>query len=263
MSGHARTGWTPGTEDAESMLAEARKAFFVMVGFLALLWILQLVNVADHYALTKEFAIKPRSVSSLPDIVTAPFFHFSFTHIESNSGPLFIFGFLAAYRGVVRFLGLTVLVIVVSGMASWLFAPTGSIGAGASGVVFGYLGYVLVKGLFDRHVIDIIIGAVMALCFAYQFTVLLPHAGIGWQDHIGGLVAGVAGGWIFRDRSRIPRRAEVAAKPGAATAPVGATTTGAIEPSRPSGLPASGAKGDDKYTGPRAELHKQLDDLGI
>jgi membrane associated rhomboid family serine protease len=260
MSDHARTGWTPGTGDAESMLAEARKAFFVMVGFLALLWILQLANVADHSDLTTEFAIRPRSVSSLPDILTAPFFHFSFTHIESNSGPLFIFGFLAAYRGVVRFLGLTVLVIIVSGMASWLFAPSNSIGAGASGVVFGYLGYVLVKGLFDRHVIDIIIGAVMALCFAYQFTVLLPHAGIGWQDHIGGLVAGVAGGWIFRDR-RLASRPKAAPKPAAAAAGLPATT--AVEPAGTSVLPASGAKETGKYAGPRAELHKQLDDLGI
>jgi membrane associated rhomboid family serine protease len=262
MSGHARTGWTPGTEDAESMLAEARKAFFVMVGFLALLWIIQLANFADHYGLNVQLAIYPRSVSSLSHILTAPFIHESWTHIESNSGPLFIFGFLAAYRGVARFLGLTALVIVVSGFAYWLTGPAHSYGLGASGVVFGYLGYVLVKGLFDRHVIDIIIGAVMALCFAYQFTVLLPHAGIGWQDHIGGLVAGVAGGWIFRDRSRIPKRSKVAAKPGKAAAPA-ATTTGAIEPAGTSVLPASGAKADDKYTGPRAELHKQLDDLGI
>jgi membrane associated rhomboid family serine protease len=253
MSDHARTGWTPGTGDAESMLAEARKAFFVMVGFLALLWILQLANVADHYGLTNEFAIKPRSVSSLPNILTAPFFHFSFTHIESNSGPLFIFGFLAAYRGVVRFLGLTVLVILVSGLAAWLFAPAHTIGAGASGVVFGYLGYVLVKGLFDRHVIDIIIGAVMALCFAYQFTVLLPHAGIGWQDHIGGLVAGVAGGWIFRDR-RLASRSKAAPKPAAAAATTPATT--AVER-------AGTSTAADKYSGPRADLHKQLDDLGI
>jgi membrane associated rhomboid family serine protease len=266
MSGHARTGWTPGTEDAESMLAEARKALFVMVGFIALLWIIQLANVADHYGLTREFAIRARSVSSLPDILTAPFFHFSFTHIESNSGPLFIFGFLAAYRGVVRFFGLTVLVIVVSGLASWLFAPANSIGAGASGVVFGYLGYILVKGLFDRHVIDIIIGAVMALCFAYQFTVLLPHAGIGWQDHIGGLVAGVAGGWIFRER-RAPRAVSAGRKATAADATGSAAITGApgaaIEPAGAAPPPATRGKATGKYSGPRADLHQQLDDLGL
>ena len=201
MSSPRHRAWALGTSDAESVLAEARKALFVMVAFLAILWIVQLANVLDHYQLTTDYGIRPRDLSSLPDILSAPFLHVSWTHIESNSGPLFIFGFLAAYRGVVRFLGLTGLVIVASGLADWFFGAHSTIGVGASGVVFGYLGYILVRGFFDRHGIDIMIGAVMALCFAYQFTVLLPHAGIGWQAHIGGLVAGVVGGWIFRDRS--------------------------------------------------------------
>jgi membrane associated rhomboid family serine protease len=265
MSSHAGGRWTPGTGDAESMLAEARKAFFVMVGFLALLWIIQLANVIDHYGLVSEFGIRPRSVSSLPDILTAPFIHVSFTHIESNSGPLFIFGFLAAYRGVVRFLGLTALVIIVSGFAAWLTAANGSVGVGASGVVFGYLGYILVRGLFDRHLIDIIIGAVMALCFAYQFTVLLPHAGVGWQDHIGGLVAGVAGGWIFRDRRAASRRsaAKAASAPARAATPAVATTTTIAPAGATAALPVTGSKATGKFTGPRADLHKELDDLGI
>lgn len=249
-----RGSWTTGTGDAESMLAEARKAFFVMVGFLALLWIIQLVNVADGYRLVTQFGITSRSVSSLPDIFTAPFIHLSWTHIEANSGPLFIFGFLAAYRGVVRFLGLTVLVIVVSGLAAWITEPAHVVGAGASGVVFGYLGYIIVRGLFDRHLIDLIIGAVMALCFAYQFTVLLPHAGIGWQDHVGGLVAGVLGGWVFRDRDRV-RAAKAAEKP--ATTPAPATGPGAAV------VPAADKKAASSYQGPRAELHKELDDLGL
>jgi membrane associated rhomboid family serine protease len=261
MNGKSPTSWTTGTGDAESMLAEARKALFVMVGFLALLWIIQLVNAAEgHDRLVYEFGIRPRSVSSLADILTAPFVHLSWTHIEANSGPLFIFGFLAAYRGVVRFLGLTVLVILTSGFAAWLTAPSGSIGVGASGVVFGYLGYVLVKGFFDRHVIDIVIGAVMALCFAYQFTVLLPHNGIGWQDHIGGLVGGVVGGWVFRDRSRI-RAVRRTPKPAAATAaaPGGAVATASGQ----AVVPTAGSRPATQYAGPRADLHKELDDLGL
>jgi membrane associated rhomboid family serine protease len=257
MSDPARRSWTAGTGDAESMLAEARKAFFVMVGFLAILWVVQLANVADHYQLVYQYGIRPRSVSSLADILTAPFIHVSWAHIEGNSGPLFIFGFLAAYRGVVRFLGLTALVIVGSGLAAWLTAPTNTVGVGASGVVFGYLGYILVRGLFDRHLIDIIIGAVMALCFAYQFTVLLPHAGIGWQDHIGGLVAGVLGGWIFRERRMGSRK--VAAK-----APASVPATDPVPAGDLAVRPAAKTKGGTgQYTGPRADLHKELDDLGI
>ncbi|MBO0824120.1 MAG: rhomboid family intramembrane serine protease, partial [Actinobacteria bacterium] len=193
--------WTVRAGDAESLLAEARKALFAMVGFLALLWIIQLANAADHYQLTMKLGIRPHDPYSLPDILIAPFLHVSWTHLESNSGPLFIFGFLGAYRGVARFVGLTALVILASGLTAWFYGTAGTIGAGASGVVFGYLGYILVRGFFDRRAIDVMLGAVMALCFAYQFTVLLPHAGIGWQAHIGGLAAGIVGGWIFRDRA--------------------------------------------------------------
>ena len=184
--------WAVRPQDAESIVAEARKALFVMVGVLVLLWIIQLANIADHYQITVAYGIRPRDPGSLPDILTAPFLHVSWTHIESNSGPLFIFGFLAAYRGVRRFAALSVLVIIVSGLAEWFTGASGTVGAGASGVVFGYLGYILVRGFFDRRPLDIVLGAVMALCFAYQFTVLLPHAGIGWQAHIGGL-AGLVG----------------------------------------------------------------------
>jgi membrane associated rhomboid family serine protease len=196
----ARGRWDLGTGDAESVLAEARKAFFVMAGVLVVLWILQIVNWADHYQLTLNYGIRPRDISSLPNVFSAPFLHFSWAHIEGNSGPLFIFGFLAAYRGVKKFVYVTILVVLTSGLTAWIAEPANTVGAGASGVVFGYFGYVMVRGFFDRHPIDMIIGAILALCFAYQFTVLLPHAGIGWQAHIGGLAGGVAAGWIFRDR---------------------------------------------------------------
>ncbi|GIH97112.1 rhomboid family intramembrane serine protease [Planobispora siamensis] len=90
-------------------------------------------------------------------------------------------------------------------------------GAGASGVLFGYFGYVLVRGAFDRHLIDIMVGLVMALCFAYQYVgLMLPQPGIiSWQAHLFGFLAGVLGGWLFRDRRR-PRPAVAARGPEAA-----------------------------------------------
>lgn len=232
--GRPAAHWQLGTGDAESVLAEARKALFVMVGFLAILWIVQIANWAGHYRLTAEYGIIPHDVGRLPEIFTAPFLHFSWAHIEGNSGPLFIFGFLAAYRGVQKFLGVTLFVVITSGLAAWIFENPKSLGAGASGVVFGYFGYIIVRGIFDRHLIDLMLGMVMALCFAYQFSVLVPQAGIGWQAHIGGLAGGVAAGWLFRDRG------------DGKTAVTGGKTR-------------RGADSGDS----RADLLKQLDDLGL
>jgi membrane associated rhomboid family serine protease len=243
MAGTAkpRSTWTLGTANPATVLAGARKALFIMAGFIALIWIVQIANWADHYQLTLHYGIRPHDVGSLPYILTAPFLHFSWAHIEGNSGPLFIFGFIAAYRGIRKFLGVTALIVLTSGLAAWLTESGGSVGAGASGLVFGYFGYIMVRGFFDRHAIDLLIGAVMALSFAYQFTVLVPQAGIGWQAHIGGLAGGVLAGWVFRDRR--PGKTLAAGKPAALSRPASA------------GSPPAG--------GPRADLHKQLDDLGL
>jgi membrane associated rhomboid family serine protease len=187
---------------AVALLADARRALWVMVAFLAVIWAVQVLNWTQNYQWSYVYGIHPHDVGSLGTILTAPLLHFSWAHIEGNSGPLFIFGFLAAVRGVRKFFGVTALVWVGSGLGAWFTAAPDSAGAGASGVVFGYFGYILVRGLFDRRLIDIVIGLVMALCFAYQFSVLLPAQGIGWQDHVFGFGFGLIGGWVFRTRRR-------------------------------------------------------------
>jgi membrane associated rhomboid family serine protease len=279
----ARRGWTADVGQAEVVMAGARNALFVMVGVLAVIWIVQIVNWADHYHLSQHYGILPRDVAALPYILTAPFLHLSWTHIEGNSGPLFIFGFLAAYRGIAKFAGVTAIVIVTSGLAAWFLESTGSYGAGASGVVFGYFGYIMVRGLFDRHAIDLLIGAVMALCFAYQFSVLLPQQGIGWQAHVGGMAGGILAGWLLRDRRAVrSRRAGRASQAVASSGPGVAGTPGtgiAVRPASSASLSSADTKASETKAGqarkaggkgfavdpanPRADLYKQLDDLGL
>lgn len=195
-----------GRSEAEAMIAEAKKALWVMVGLIALIWILQVVNWLGNYTLSRELGIIARDPGSLPDIFTAEFVHHGWAHIEANSGPLFIFGFLAAFRGVKKWLWVTLFIVIVSGLGVWATSADNSITVGASGLLFGYLGYVIFRGLFDRRLIDIVIGVVLALSFAYTFVSLLPLAGegISWQGHLFGVLAGVAGGWFLRERKAKP-----------------------------------------------------------
>ncbi|MFG3281890.1 rhomboid family intramembrane serine protease [Streptomyces sp. NPDC048111] len=240
--GKAWRGWErAGRQSAEEMIAEARKALFVMVGFMAVVWALQIVNWLSDYRLDLDFGVVPHDMSRLPAILVAPFLHFGWSHIEANSGPLFVFGFLAAYRGVVRFLWLTLLVAVTSGLAVWVFQGTDTLGVGASGVIFGYFGYVVLRGLFDRRLVDTLIGVVMAASFAYLVTVAVPGTpGVSWLAHLGGLVGGMAGAYVLRDRH-----------PGAAAVDDGPAALGRA--SAP-GAPDAGS---------RADLHKELRDLGL
>jgi membrane associated rhomboid family serine protease len=178
---------------------KVRDALVVMVGFLALLWVLQVFNWADGYRLDTDFGILPHHVSRIPDIFLAPFLHFSWQHIEGNSVPLFVLGFLAAYRGIARFLLVTLIVGIISGVAVWLFQSSNELTVGASGLIFGYFGYVLLRGIFDRNVIDIVVGAIAGVLYWTILSVAIPGTpGISWIGHLGGLVGGVAAAWLLR-----------------------------------------------------------------
>ena len=232
------------TLDPARMIADARRAFFVMTGVLAAVWLIQLANWADDYRLTADYGIRPQQLGRLADVFSAPFLHMNWQHLEGNSGPLFVFGFLAAYRGVRKFLGLTLLIAVTSGAAVWLFQDGNTLSAGASGVIYGYFGYVVLRGIFDRNLVDTLIGVVMGASFAYMLTTAVPGTPqVSWLGHLGGLLGGLAGAWIFRDRR--PRQAP-AATPGAGP--------GAAAPAAP-------APGQARST--HADLLKELDDLGI
>lgn len=183
----------------------ARNAILVMVAFLTLLWLLQLVNWADGYHLDPAFGILPRVDGHLPDIVTAPFLHFSWQHLEGNSVPLLVLGFFAAYRGIARFLCVTAVALVTSGLAVWLFQPRGELTVGASGLIFGYFGYVLVRALLERNVVDAAVGVLAVIGYASILVVAVPGTpGVSWIDHVGGLVGGVLAGWLLHNRRRRP-----------------------------------------------------------
>jgi membrane associated rhomboid family serine protease len=183
-------------------LRKLRDAVIVMTAFLALIWLLQIVNVADGYRLDAEFAIWPQHLSRLPDILSAPLLHFSWQHIEGNSVPLFVLGVLAAYRSVPRFLLVSLIVAVTSGLAVWFFQSSTEPTVGASGLIFGYFGYVVIRGFVDRSLFDIGVGAVAGVLYWTILQVAIPGTpGISWIGHLGGLVGGVLAAWLVRSRT--------------------------------------------------------------
>ena len=180
-------------------LRKFRDALIVMGVFLAVIWVLQVVNWADGYRLDSEFGILPEHVSRLGEIFTAPFLHFSWQHIEGNSVPLFVLGVLAAYRSVARFLLLTAIVAVTSGMAVWLFQSSNELTVGASGLIFGYFGYVLLRGFIDRNLVDIGVGLLAGALYWTILAVAIPGTpGVSWIGHVGGLVGGILAAWVLR-----------------------------------------------------------------
>ena len=199
-------------------LLKFRNALIVMGVFLAVIWLLQVLNVADSYRLDTSYGIVPRDTGRLGEIFTAPFLHLSWAHIEGNSVPLFVLGVLAAYRSLVKFAFATLIIAITSGMAVWLFQSGPSLTVGASGVIFGYFGYVLVRGFVDRNLVDIGVGLVAGALYWTILAVAIPGTpGVSWIGHVGGLVGGVAAAWILRTPAaqRVRARKDTAVTAGA------------------------------------------------
>ncbi|MEC4017014.1 rhomboid family intramembrane serine protease [Streptomyces sp. H27-D2] len=172
-----------------------------MLVWLGLLWLLEAVDYATGHALD-TFGVEPRRAGELIDVFPSAFTHFGFEHLAANSVPLFVLGFLAALRGgVLRFLGAALVIMATAGLGVWLIAPAGSNTAGASGVVFGLFGFLLIRGFLDREPLDIGIGVLVAAGYGSILWGVLPTAeGVSWQGHLFGLIGGVLAAFLYRER---------------------------------------------------------------
>ncbi|WP_328888505.1 rhomboid family intramembrane serine protease [Streptomyces sp. NBC_00316] len=187
--------------------ARAMTAGALMLGWIALLWVLESIDMATGQALD-TYGITPREPGELLDIVPSAFLHSGWEHVASNTLPLLVLGFVAALGGIRRFAAVALTVIVVSGLGVWLTAPPYTVTLGASGVVFGLFGYLLVRGFVDRRALDIVVGFVIAAIYGSLLWGVLPtDSGISWQAHLFGLIGGVGAAFAFRRPRRTARPA--------------------------------------------------------
>jgi conserved hypothetical protein len=177
-----------------------KAGLIVVGGLLALMWLLELIDHASFHALD-QLGIMPRQLGSVPHIATAPWLHFGFAHLISNSIPFLVLGLLTWFAGVRTWVITTLLAIACSGAVVWLISPPHSITLGASGLVFGYLAFLLVRGFFTRNLGQILLAVVVFLFYGSVLVGLLPGAaGVSWQGHLGGAIGGLLAARMTRDQ---------------------------------------------------------------
>jgi membrane associated rhomboid family serine protease len=195
----------PRATQSEGLATHATRAVsaVVMVGFtLAAMWVLEIIAYVTDNRIVLDFGIRAHDVADLPYVFTAPFLHANFDHLISNTVPFAVLGFLAALRGILKFLAMNVIVMVVGGLGVWFLGPTGGVTVGASILIFGYFGYLVGRGLFERRLIDILIAIVVGVLYgtAIAVSVLPSNPQISWQGHLFGLIGGVLAAWTLRRR---------------------------------------------------------------
>lgn len=176
----------------------------LVAGMVLLMWVGEVVDLLPGADLDR-YGIAPRDPDGLVGIGASPFLHAGFGHLVSNTIPFLLMGFVIALGGAMRVVLVTVIVALVGGLGTWLLAPGATLHIGASGLVFGYAGYLLSRGFFNRRVLDLALALIVALVWGGGLLVgLLPQAGVSWQGHLFGAVGGIVAG-----RALAPRRGAV------------------------------------------------------
>jgi membrane associated rhomboid family serine protease len=193
-------------EDDGSLASPLGRAAALNVAFLALLWLVELINAATGRDLTQAGGIVARDFGSLIDVLTSPFVHGNIDHLTSNALPLFSLGLIAAIPSQKRFLLMTLVVIVIGGIGTWLTSPADTVTIGASGVVFGYFSYLLLRGVVDRRPADVLVSVGIAIAYgSYMWSAVgIGLTSISWQGHVSGLVGGVIAALFVRTPKKKP-----------------------------------------------------------
>ena len=188
----------PRSQDQLSKYQTQIQGMVLLGGSVLLMWVLEIINTIDSNGLDND-GIWARNFDHIWGIFTAPFLHVSFQHLIANTIPLLFMGVIIALHGAKRLALVTLIVIAVGGLGTWLIAPSHSITVGASGLVFGYATYLLVRGVFDRSVLEVFVGIVVGVVWGGALiSSIVPHYGISWQGHVCGAIGGVVAAYVLR-----------------------------------------------------------------
>lgn len=174
-----------------------KQQVLVLGGTVSTVWATFAAQVVTGDALL-AYGIRPRTVDGLWGIFAAPFLHANPEHLLANTVPLLVLGWLVLLRDARHFLPVTLLSVLGAGLCAWTLGAPNSVHIGASGVVFGYLGFLILAGWFARSAGAIALSVlVTALWGGLVFGVLPGQPGVSWQAHLGGFVGGVlAARWL-------------------------------------------------------------------
>jgi len=199
-----------GTTTVANMMNRDHMRVFVrrtaaLAAFVALLWAIQVVNWITGYGLNPAFGLIPRHGSGLDGVIAMPLLHGSFSHLMANTPPLLVMGGLLVATTTRGLLSVNAVVIGLGGALVWLFGSS-AIHIGASGLVFGWFGFLIARGLVDRSPITLGAALVVGVLYGSILWGVLPgQPGVSWEAHLFGAIAGAGAAFLIRTHVHAPR----------------------------------------------------------
>jgi membrane associated rhomboid family serine protease len=195
----------PAYASSERARANFRLAFAIALGFVALIWVIQLWNWGLDLGLGR-FGVRPRELGGLPGILLAPLLHGGFSHLIGNSVPLLVAGTMTLHLYPNSALKLLPAVYLGPGILVWLFAR-GSVHVGASGLVYGLVSYIFVAGLIRRDTRAIAASLLVSFLYGTLVWGVLPiERGVSWETHLAAGLIGLVLAIVLRRLDIPPRK---------------------------------------------------------
>lgn len=181
----------PSDHRRDQFFVAVKENFLLLCGLVASAWILEIVDVFLFGSLN-SFGIVPRSLAGVWGIFAAPLLHSGFDHLISNTVPFFVLGSVVLMGGRRVFISASLAIILIGGAAVWMLGPAGTVHIGASLLIFGYLGFLIARGLFERSVFWVVVGVVILVFYGGMLRGVFPtDPYISWQGHLFGFIAGI------------------------------------------------------------------------
>ena len=175
----------------------------IIGGFLSIFWIVEILDVFVFRHRLDQFGIRPHSLIGLRGILFAPFLHGGFGHLIANSIPFAILAWFVMLQEISDFWIVTAVTMVVGGLGVWIFSPLNSLTVGASILIFGYLGFLLFRGYFQRSLASIALSIVVFFLYSGALWGLFPgRPGVSWQGHLFGFIGGAIAARLIAQEKR-------------------------------------------------------------
>ena len=191
------------SQPKRSFSQEINKQISILGSFIAIFWILEILDQFVFHNALDSYGIRPHSLIGLRGILFAPFLHGGFGHLIGNTVPFLILGWLVMIQETSDFWIVTIITMIVGGLGTWILGSPNSVHIGASGLIFGYLGFLLLRGYFQRNIPSIMLSLVVGFLYGGLIWGVLPmQPGISWQGHLFGFLGGVLSAKLIAKEKR-------------------------------------------------------------
>ena len=166
--------------------------FFTLLGVVCFCWVIEIADWITPFLSFDGFGIRPRNLFGLIGIPLSPFLHIGFSHLMANTLPFLILGYIVLKAEKIHFYTASVMITLLGGLGTWLIAGPSEVHVGASGLIYGYFGYVMIRGFMEGRIKWVLTGVFTALFFGGMIFGVFPSESslISWEGHLCGMIAG-------------------------------------------------------------------------